>query len=262
MDKKSCINCQNMDRGKRDIREGRLKGKYRYGCSMQRSGYICGFISDDESLELLVCESWNGESEPELENHKKAKNYGKQLQDMYDRWNLWRERGCPEAEVSDGVYLNRLRQGIELLVKQIERDLEEEEYPDSYYSPMPPMMEENYMADCENIKAVASKAKIEYTRSLDYQFLAAHLHELNNEDKENSEAYRLLCYPAILTEAIESEDWLKMKQVSGLGALYADLAACRKKIEKGRKPRSSGRSTNKKGQQIVGQMDISGLKVS
>lgn len=263
MEKKSCVNCHNLDRGKQEIKEGRLKGKYRYGCDMQRSGYICGFISEEEKLELLVCESWNGEIKSGVDNQKLAKNYGQQLQDMYDRWNLWREKGCPEAEVTDGVYLNRLRQGIMVVVKQIECDLEEEEYPDCYYSPLPPVMDEGFMADFQNISVVASQAKSEYTRSLDYQFLAAHIHELNNDDKENSEAYRLLCYPEIIDEAVQSEDWMRMKRVSRLGTLYADLAVCRKKIEKGRKKKlCSGRKSKKKGQQIIGQMDISGLKVS
>lgn len=246
-----------------EAKEGRLKGKYRYGCSVQKSGYICGFLSEDEKLELLVCEKWRGAVELKPDNRKLEKDYGQQLQDLFDRWNLWREKGCPEADAADGVYLNRLRQGMCLMIRKIECDLEEEEYPECYYSPLPPVLDESYMADCRTIRAVASQALSEYTRSLDYQFLTAHAHELNNDDKESGEVYRLLCYPDTLKQAIESGDLLKMKQISRLGTLCADLAACRKKIEKGRKQKPcSGRSGKKKERQIIGQMDISGLKVS
>ena len=54
MKKQSCRNCHNIDLNKKEETEGRLSGRYRYGCTVQRSGFICGFIISDEKLEALV----------------------------------------------------------------------------------------------------------------------------------------------------------------------------------------------------------------
>ena len=51
MKKQSCRNCHNIDLNKKEETEGRLSGRYRYGCTVQRSGFICGFIISDEKQE-------------------------------------------------------------------------------------------------------------------------------------------------------------------------------------------------------------------
>lgn len=71
--------------------EGRLKGRYRYGCSSQGSGYVCGFLTADEDLETLSCGLWHGQSErkAEKETQKLEKELGESLQELFDRWNEW-----------------------------------------------------------------------------------------------------------------------------------------------------------------------------
>lgn len=260
MKKQSCGNCQNMDRKRKEEPAGRLSGRYRYGCTAQRSGYICGFISNDGKLDDLVCPSWKGGKTVETDYEKLSDQCNEKLQGLYDRWSEWRERGCPEADVSDGEYLNRLRDGIIAMMRQIENTLDEANYPDCYYAPLPPVMDVAYMADCPKIKQNAIRALEQYRNNQDYLWLAGHIQQLDNEDKENSEAYRLLCHAEKLEEAIRSDNYLQMKRESFQDSLCNDMASCKKRIlkKKGRAPRRP----KKRSRQIVGQLGIGELKVS
>ena len=77
MKKQSCRNCHNIDLNKKEETEGRLSGRYRYGCTVQRSGFICGFIISDEKLEALVCPNWKGG-----EMHKQLVLANQELQNL------------------------------------------------------------------------------------------------------------------------------------------------------------------------------------
>lgn len=261
MKKQSCENCQNIDRKKKEEMKGRLSGRYRYGCTAQRSGYICGFIVSDEKLEALTCSCWKGGKAEKTDYEKLADQYNDKLQGLYDRWNEWRIRGCPEADVSDGEYLNRIRSGIEAMMRQIESIFDEADYPDCYYAPLPPVMDADYMANCQDIKKSAIRALEEYRNSQDYRWLAEHIPQLGNEDKENSEAYRLLCHAERLDQAICLEDYLQMKRESCQDSLYEDMASCKMRILK-RKGRTLNRKPRRSGHQIVGQMGIGELRAS
>ena len=262
MEKESCKNCQNLDFGRKEVLEGRLAGRYRYGCSDSRSGYICGVLSSDEDLEKLVCQGWSGNRSQKDDLQSIAREYEEKLQELYDRWNLWRQTGTLEAELPDGMYLNNLRQGIESFLKQIERALPEEQYPECYYSPLPPVMDESYMANGDVIREAAKRALGSYRKNPDYQWLLEHYYDLPNDGREAGEAYRLFCHEEVLEQAMKEDDLLRMKQESCQEGLAAALALCRKRIEK--KLRSGRRKRGKSGEkaQITGQMNITELKVS
>lgn len=261
MKKKSCRNCQNLNLRVKEEAKGRLSGRYRYGCLVQRSGYICGFIISDDKLEALECPEWRGGKAEKTDCQRLAEEYGEELQKLYDRWCMWRTNGCPEAEVTDGEYLNRLRSGIEAMVKQIEGLFDETDYPECYYAPLPPVMAADYMANCPEIKAAAVHALDEYRKNPDYVWLADRMNQLENADKENSEIYRLLCHAESLEEAIRTNNYLRMKRESCQGSLFDDMASCKKRILN-KKRKSSGRKSKKNSHQIIGQLDIDGLRAS
>lgn len=250
MKKQSCENCYNLDRNKKKEMEGRLGGRYRYGCAAQRSGYICGFIISDDKLAELSCPNWKRGRMEETDYQKLSNEYGKNLQTLYDRWNIWKTRGYPKSDVSDGVYLNRIRSGIEGMMRQIESTLDEADYPECYYSPLPPLMDADYMVDCQSIKDYAIYSLKEYQSNKDFLWLTDHICQMDNEDKENSEAYRLLCHVQNLEAAIQSDSYLQMKRESYQESLLDDLAACKKRILK-KKRRPSGRKSKKSRHEIV-----------
>lgn len=263
MGQESCKNCRNIDGSRKEEMEGRLTGKYRYACSYCRSGYICGVISSDDKLEVLVCPGWSGDGKKPVDIQMVTTHYDQRLQELYDRWNLWRRIGTPDADLSDGVSLNHLRKGIQALLKQMEDALPEEEYPECYYSPLPPQMDEAYMADDKGILKAAERAVREYEANVDYQWIAMHYCELQNSDQETGQAYRLLCHKEALEEAIRNGDALAMKRVCGQKHLQDELSQCRKRMEK-RLSSGRKRKSRKSGEKvpITGQIDITELKVS
>lgn len=257
--KASCQNCQNLEMEKKDMMEGRLSGKYRYGCKRRKNGYVCGFLSCDESLELLCCSYWSGKGKKGLNVRNTPKEYGEKLQQMYDRWALWEKGGCPDAEVPDGMYLNRLRSGIEGLCRKIEAVFSEEEYPESYYAMLPPLMDEGYMANGEVIRENAKKALSVYENHRDYIWLSSHAHEFDNRIEISGEICRLLYHRDMLKEAIQKDELFLMKRESRQEHLISALAVCREKAEALSKKQ---RKRRVKKEQIAGQIGINGLKAS
>ncbi|MFR5631431.1 MAG: hypothetical protein ACLUFH_00345 [Monoglobales bacterium] len=260
MEKRSCKNCSNLDVDKKETMDGRLIGRYRYGCSGRKSGYICGFLSDDSNLEVLLCEKWENIRRQRTEQERISSDYDEKLQNMFDRWSNWKSNGCPEAEVADGVYLNRIRSGIQFVMQQIEDSLDEAIYPECYYAPIPPIMEEDYMANCGHIEHLAEEALRRYQMNGDCQWLLEHSGTLRNSDKEKSEAYRLLCHVDNLENALHSKDYLTMKRESQQVKILSDMAACRQRIQK--KKLKGIERRKQKSQELIGQMDIFEAKAS
>ena len=210
--------------------EGRLKGRYRYGCKIQGSGYICGFLTDDGELETLACSFWHGRSGKKEKKQTHGKELGEKLQMLFDRWNQWKQQGCPESQVTDGVYLNRLRQAIQSVIKQIEDTCEEEDYPDCYFSPLPPKMAEDYMADKENLEHRARQALERFQNSSEYLWLEEYRKKQEAAGKTTENAKRFFDHVRTLEDALLDKDYLLMKREARQAGLSAELSRFRREI--------------------------------
>ena len=112
MEKHSCKTCRNADFNQKEELNGRLAGRYRYGCSYRKSGYICGTVASDETLELLCCDGYCGATvitSKKQEQDKLLAELDHRMEVLFDRWLLWKEQGAPGFDATDGKYLNRLR---------------------------------------------------------------------------------------------------------------------------------------------------------
>lgn len=265
MERHSCKNCKNLNRDRKEVMEGRLKGRYRYGCESQESGYVWGFLASDDDLETLSCGSWHGRSESGKRKTEKEKDWEEYLQRLFDRWNEWNLRGCPEGKVTDGVYLNRLRLAIEGMMKQIEETLEECQYPESYYSPLPPKMDESYMADTASLEKYAKQALYSYKNSPDYLWLESYLKEQKPGGKARQQAAAFLEHAEALEEAISQGEYLLMKQEMRQEGIMAELAKYRRSVQQ--KKQKTGGKGDKKGSRrgrkgMSGQMGLFEEKAS
>ena len=52
----------------------------------------------------MVCQGYSGNRQQADDMDSIAQSYEERLQELYDRWNLWRQTGTLEAELSDGIY--------------------------------------------------------------------------------------------------------------------------------------------------------------
>ncbi len=186
MEKESCRNCRNIDFNRKEVLEGRLAGKYRYGCKYCKSGYICGVLSHDEKLEMMVCQGYSGNRQQADDMDSIAQSYEERLQELYDRWNLWRQTGTLEAELSDGIYLNNLRKGIGAFLRQIEKYCRKNTIRNAIILRSPPVMDESYMANEVEIKGSGRERLWMHTeRIMIINGLQEHFCELQNDDRGN-----------------------------------------------------------------------------
>lgn len=253
-EKKSCRNCTGIDLVKKEPVGKHLPGRYRYECSRRRNGFISGFLSSDEKLDLLSCEKWQGRKDAEWDTNQREE-YECILQGLFDRWNLWKRSGGPDSDVPDGIQLNYLRREIEETVEKAEAALEETDYPECLYSPLPPRMEDSYMADCGTIQSRAAYAFQTLTENQDYQWLLENASRMNHADRRYGEAYRILCQVESLRLAIRENNYFRMKQQSHVEELAKELALYR---ENAKLPpfTNPGSRKNAANQQLIGQMDI------
>ena len=258
---RNCGNCMHLDTAKRIALDGRLNGGYRYGCRLRESGCINGILSKEGDLTLFSCEGWQDGITQGTEADRLRQRYDVELQELFVRWTSWDAYGSPDAAAPDGVCLNRLRDAIRMKIQKIEKELPEEKYPESYYSPLPPVRDEWYMADCQGIRRAAGRALEQYENHEDYLWLAGQITKLKNNPKEYKEAYRLMSHADALRQAVSDDDCFRMKAESRQEHLFVEMAELRAQLlENGRKRRRHRRVSARV--QITGQMKVTELKAS
>ena len=183
------------------------------------------------------------------------------MEKLFDRWLLWKEQGAPGAEVPDGVYMNRIRQGMERLRQKMEEILPDEDYPENYYAPLPPKMEETYMADEAQIKRQAEEIWSAYQRNPDYQWLTEHYPAMKRRknDKDYETAGKLLDSVSRLKSVLDCAEPLPIKREAQQRDLSLAFHLCRGRLEK--KDPAKRKSADQKAHPD-GQMKFEQLKAS
>ena len=80
METGSCSNCSHIDRSREEHLTGRLEGRYRYGCSYTKSGYIVGTVLDEDGLSLLTCPGYEGNRKKAVPDREPTQEYEEKLQ--------------------------------------------------------------------------------------------------------------------------------------------------------------------------------------
>lgn len=257
---RSCKNCTHINLNKSQPLTGRLKGRFRYGCSYTKSGYISGTVSDDGALSLLVCPGYMNNRKDSSPKKDLKQEYEDKLQALFDRWVAWNHTGSPESEVTDGVYLNRIRQGILRVRNEIEHSLPEEQYPECYYAQTPPLKTETYMVSPGRIEECARSALFRVQENEDFHWLSEHMETFKKEDREYA-ANRFLLHKNQLQTAIETGDLLTMKRKSRQENLLRELHLFRKQMETKKEKRRSKKNIRSKSI-LQGQLTLISEKAS
>ena len=266
MDKHSCRTCKNANLEKKEELNGRLAGRYRYGCSYRKNGYICGAVTSDDALEFLCCEGYCGAAviaNEKQERDKLLAELDRRMDILFDRWILWKEQGAPGVNATDGEYLNRLRAGLERLRLKMKECSSGEDYPENYYAPLPPKMDVSYMANAEQMKRQAEEIWNAYQENPDYQWLALHYPAMKKRknDKDYENAGKMLSCVSQLKKAIEQGEALPIKKEIQKRDLTMAFHLCRTRLES-RKKANRKRTTAGTDSGLKGQMDFEQLKAS
>lgn len=140
-----------------------------------------------------------------------------ELIDGFEKWDALYNYGGNDPMWSDGVNLNLVRNHIIAYKKRIEETFAPEEYPSIYYRDTPFEVEDDYMANPDEIRTTASQI-LESWKCYFY------LDELKNA-KYYLDKYQLVetgIQPAVnrihvLETAIQDDDLVTMRRLSNYG---------------------------------------------
>ena len=90
-------------------------------------------------------------------NSDKIQEFCAEIRKEIEHWQSIKERGCSDPQYPDGVNMNLTRNHVIYAKRQIRALCVEQgrSYPDEWYLPTPPLVDDNFMA---------SKAGIRYER--------------------------------------------------------------------------------------------------
>lgn len=158
-------------------------------------------------------------------------DYKKELQNLYEKWNYIYEHGGNDPFWEDGTDLNLLRNHIMSVKKRCEMELEKSQLPEEYYKPLPPVVENSYMAQKEQIEETARLSLQKYQQNPDYKFLLLIKEGLDQNTIKNSSIKTILGYVTGLETAIQAKDYVTMRRHNYPERYLSSFKECRKKIE-------------------------------
>ena len=115
---------------------------------------------------------------------KRSKQLGKEIQDSRKRYEDLRVHGGSDPFWSDGVNMNLCRSHVMYFRKQVETELDPENYPEEYFLEIPAEVSVHYMADPDGIRSRSTAALEVLKENQDIQYLRSKLS--GDQDKETS----------------------------------------------------------------------------
>lgn len=160
--------------------------------------------------------------------------YRKMIVESVGRWNYIAEHGCSDPFWSDGCNMNLVRNHTIYAKRNIEKLCEENglEFPIEYNIPLPPEMDDNYMARADEIRRNADKILTEYLDDPEYLYLLRKVGSLTDKQKESTGIPAALNYVNCLRNAISRNDLITMRRHEKAEFYKSSFKECRERLEK------------------------------
>lgn len=141
---------------------------------------------------------------------KRSKQLGKEIQDSRKRYEDLRVHGGSDPFWSDGVNMNLCRSHVMYFRKQVETELDPENYPEEYFLEIPAEVSVHYMADPDGIRSRSTAALEVLKENQDFQYLRSKLS--GDLDKETSQCMNPVRYVLGMEDAIRRDDLVVMRR--------------------------------------------------
>lgn len=152
-----------------------------------------------------------------------------QLITLYEHWEDLHDNGGHDPLYADGVNLNLVRNNILYYRDQLK---ELDHFPEIMERPVPPEMENTYMARAEEIRANAKNALQNYRQDENYKYLCRHSAEVSMRDANNICLRSILNYVKGLEKDIREDDLVAMRRHESPERYKESFKFCREKMEK------------------------------
>ena len=143
---------------------------------------------------------------------KPPEDFAALIQKEYDIWEHYHAYGGSDPGYADGVNMNLLRNHILYYRRQIEENMQPQEYPDIYHRELPPEVDRDYMARKEEIKAAAVAALAQYKSDENYMYLRRRLPRLPPKLRQSCNAEYLVHVVSGLEKGIAEENYVEMRR--------------------------------------------------
>lgn len=153
------------------------------------------------------------------------------LTNEYNHWEYLCKHGGSDPFWEDGVNMNLTRNHIIYCKREIEKQLEESEYPQWYYRELPPEVDSSYMADADGIREDAGKTLVSLQTCEDYVWLCSHA-VLVTPTKENEKWLRMALRVPELKSYIENDKLVDMRRYRTPDMYLEMFSNARKNLQK------------------------------
>lgn len=160
---------------------------------------------------------------------KRSKQLGKEIQDSRKRYEDLRVHGGSDPFWSDGVNMNLCRSHVMYFRKQVETELDPENYPEEYFLEIPAEVSVHYMADPDGIRSRSTAALEVLKENQDFQYLRSKLS--GDMDKETSQCMNPVRYVLGMEDAIRRDDLVVMRRCQDPEYYVKYLRESRKKLD-------------------------------
>lgn len=127
------------------------------------------------------------------------------IRESHEQWNRLRENGGSDPFWTDGVNLNLVRNHIIYGRRLCEEELQEGDYPEEYYLPLPEKVPPNYMVKGDEIRRKASELMRNIKENPDYIGL------FGKSEKSQKEA-AIIKYISGYSQSISEDDLVAMRR--------------------------------------------------
>lgn len=136
----------------------------------------------------------------------------KELEKAYAQWQRLYDHGGSDPTWPDGVNLNLVRNHICYYKRQIEEACPLYMSHELFQRPLPPEVDDNYMARADEIRKRAKKSLQAYLADPDYRYLLRHKDSLSSRLKQELHIENVLGYVRGLRMALEQDNLVAMRR--------------------------------------------------
>lgn len=155
-----------------------------------------------------------------------------QVQESYESWNHYHERGGTDPTWTDGCNMNLIRNHILFDKRQIEEICAENnmDLPDAYFRPMPDRVPDGYMARTEEIMEHARASLACYEEDVNYKYLLENGRKVDDKTKEKIYLNTVCNFVSNLRIAIEENDFVFMRRHENPDRYIRSFRECADKL--------------------------------
>lgn len=153
-----------------------------------------------------------------------------ELEKAYSHWQALYDHGGSDPTWPDGVNLNLVRSHIIYYKRQIEETCPLYMGDELYQRPLPPEVDNNYMARADEIREHAKQALHAYLADPDYRYLFRHKDSLSPKARKEVCLDAVLNYAHGLRLAIERDDLVSMRRHERVELYLGSFKSCAEKV--------------------------------